>query len=97
MNWKQLIFFAQDLRMHLSMNSTKLVNTLAHIVGLLSQRAFDELFRLDQTKRLLPDYLAEDLDDYGGHVTLPPSPGVGLRLLSLWRQRRRARGLRLVD
>ena len=56
------------------MNSTKLVNTLAHIVGLLSQRAFDELYRLDQTKRLLPDYLAEALDDYDGHVTLPPFP-----------------------
>jgi hypothetical protein len=57
------------------MNSTKLVNTLALIVGLLSQRAFDELYRLDRTKRLLPDYLAEALDDYGGQVTLPPSSG----------------------
>ena len=56
------------------MNSTKLANTLALIVGLLSQRTFDELYRLNRTKRLLPDYLAEALDDYGGLVTLLPSP-----------------------
>jgi hypothetical protein len=56
------------------MNSTKLRNTLALIVGLLSQRAFDELYRLDRTKRLLPNDLARALDDYGGQVTLPPSP-----------------------
>lgn len=55
------------------MNSTKLGNTLALIVGLLSQRAFNELYRLDRSKRLLSDYLTEALDDYGGHVTLPPS------------------------
>ena len=53
------------------MNSTKLANTLALIVGLLSQRAFDELYRLDKSKRLLPEELAEFLDDYGGQVTLP--------------------------
>jgi hypothetical protein len=53
------------------MNSTKLANTLALIVGLLSQRAFDELYRLDRTKRLLPEDLAEALDDYSGQVTLP--------------------------
>jgi hypothetical protein len=56
------------------MNSTKLMNTLALIVGLLSQRAFEDLYWLDRNKRLLPDNFARALDDYGGLVTLPPSP-----------------------
>lgn len=63
------------------MNSTKLVNTLSLIVGLLSLRAFDELYRLDRSKRLLPDYLAEALDDFSGQVTWAPFSGVRLRLL----------------
>ncbi|MFD1874828.1 DUF7668 domain-containing protein [Hymenobacter bucti] len=55
------------------MNSTKLADTLALIISLLSRRAFDELYHLDRNKRLLPQELAGSIDEYGGEVT-PPKP-----------------------